>query len=67
MSQKDTEPREPIVICGKVVEVVSKSELFMWQNLWNQDKEDADISDPIVLARLRNLLRQRNSTELASE
>ena len=67
MSQDDAGPDAPLVICGTVVEVVSRTELFMWQNLWNQDKEDADITDPVVLARLRNLLRLHSSDGHASD
>jgi hypothetical protein len=67
VSLEDPTNDPPLVIHGCVVEIVSRAELFMWQNLWNQGKEDADITDPVVVGRLRNLLRQRNSTEPASE
>jgi hypothetical protein len=67
VSQDDARPDTPPVIYGKVAIPVPRAELLMWQNLWNQGKEDADITDPVLLGRLRNLLRQRNSTEPASE
>lgn len=51
------DPMPPVLILGQVCEVVEGAELVMWQNLWGQGKSSADVSDPVVLARFRRLLR----------